>query len=900
VRSGNGDHDVSDPAAGSGGASPPPHWAADVVTTDGGTVHVRPITPADADALVAFHGRLSPRTIHFRFFSPRPRLSPREVERFTTVDHDDRVALVAELGHELVAVARYDRLPATSSAEVAFVVGDAHQGRGLGTLLLEHLAAAARERGITRFFADTLPDNRRMIGVFRDAGWATSAKLEDGVVRIEFAIEPTSNATTAQQAREQRADARSVARLLEPASIAVIGASRHPGTTGHELLRNLVEGGFTGALHAVHPVADHVAGVGAVPTIEEVPGEVDLAVLVVPAAAVREVVLACARKRVRGLLVVSAGFAETGRAGAAEEREVVALARRHGMRLIGPNTMGVVNTDPSVSLHAVVAGAPVLEGRVGFLSQSGALGIAILEWATRLGLGVSSFVSVGNKADVSGNDLLQWWEADERTDVVLLYLESFGNPRKFARVARRVGRTKPVVAVKSRRPSLGDDAAVDALFRQTGIIRVDTLEQLFETGLVLARMPLPAGRRVAVLAAAGGPGLLAADACEAAGLQVPGLGDATRAVLRALLPEGSTVGNPVQLVAWSTVDDYVAALRTLVAAGEVDAVIVIFTPPVRDHVHELVEAVADEVAASGKPVLANLLTADGDLVQVGPLPTFRSPEAAAFSLARAATYAEWRRVPVGRLPELSGIDVVAARLLVDAALAEGPEGVWLPIDDAVALLSYVGIGVTATEVVLDADEAVAEADRVGWPVALRPAGGATAPGRRRVWKDLGDPSQVRAAFAEVVAGAPPGGAGAPVAAVVQPMVAAGAELEVGVRPDTLFGNLIRLSVGGPSAELIADEAHRTTPLTDVDAADLVHSLRTVRMLFDGCEGRPADTAAVEDLLLRVGRLVEELPEVVELVLDPVVVTPAGATTAGVSVRLAAWRPGPELALRRLH
>ena len=874
--------------------APPPHWSADVVTTDGGTVHVRPILPADAEALVAFHARLSARTIHFRFFSPRPVLSPREIERFSTVDHDDRVALVAELGDRLVAVARYDRLPATSSAEVAFVVDDVHQGRGLGTLLLEHLAAAARERGITRFFADTLPENRRMIGVFRDAGWATSAKLEDGVVRIEFAIEPTTSATTAQHAREQRADARSIARLLEPESIAVIGASRRPGTPGHDLLRNLVEGGFTGPLHAVHPEAVEVAGVPAVPTVEDVPGEVDLAVVVVPADAVGEVVLACSRKSVRGLLIVSAGFAERGRAGAEAEREVVALARRNGMRVIGPNSMGMVNTDPAVALQGVVAGAPVLEGRVGFLSQSGALGVAILEWATQLGLGVSSFVSVGNKADVSGNDLLQWWEADDRTDVVLLYLESFGNPRKFARVARRVGRSKPVVAVKSRRPSLGDEAAVDALFRQTGVIRVDTLEQLFDTGLVLARAPLPRGRRVAVLAATGGPGLLAADACEAAGLQVLGLGDSTRTVLRAQLPDGSTFGNPVQLVASASASDYALALRILLAAPEVDAVLVIFTPPVRDQVAHVADATAADVAASGKPVLANLISADGDLVQAGRLPTFRSPEAAAFALARAAAYAEWREAPVGRLPDLAGVDVVAARMLVDAALAEEPLGAWLPVDDAVALLSYVGVAVASTAVVLDVEEAVAEADRTSYPVALRPAV-AAAGGRRQVWRDLGDQSQLRAAFPAVAAAGRD-----PSAVVVQPMVQGAVELEVEVRPDPLFGNLIRLAVGGPAADLIADEAHRTTPLTDVDAADLVRSLRTTPLLFDGHEGRPADVTAVEDLLLRVGRLVEELPEIVELVLDPVVVTSAGATAAGVRVRLAAWRPGPELAVRRLR
>ena len=886
---------------GAGGApawtEPPPHWAADVVTADGGTVHVRPITPADADALVAFHGRLSPRTIHFRFFSPRPRLSPREVERFTTVDHDDRVALVAELGDRLIAVARYDRLPATASAEVAFVVDDEHQGRGLGTLLLEHLAAAARERGITRFFADTLPDNRRMIGVFRDAGWATSAKLEDGVVRIEFAIEPTANATAAQHAREQRSDARSIARLLEPAAVVVIGAGREPGGAGHDLLRNLVDGGFTGALHAVHPEAGEVAGVPAVASVEDVPGEVDLAVVAVPAAAVRGVVEACARKRVRGLLVVSAGFAETGPAGAEQERAIVALARRHGMRVIGPNSLGVVNTDPDVSLQGVVAGVPVLEGRVGFLSQSGALGVAILEWASRMGLGVSSFVSVGNKSDVSGNDLLQWWEADERTDVVLLYLESFGNPRKFARVSRRVGRVKPVVAVKSRRRADTDERAVATLFRQTGIIRVDTLEQLFETGLVLSRCPLPRGRRVAVVAAAGGPGLLAADACEAAGLEVPGLGDATRATLVDLLPEGCVVGNPVQLVAWATVDDYAAALRTVLAAPEVDAVLVIFTPPVRRRAAELAQEVADEAVAVGKPVLANLLTADGDLAQVGRLPTFRSPEAAAFALAHAAGYAEWREAPAGRLPDLGGVDAVAARLLVDAALAEAPTGTWLPVDDAVALLSYVGIGVVETDVALDAEEAVARAGDLGYPVALRPATSVVRSGRG-VWRDLADADDVRRAFEAITAAR--SGDGTPSAAVVQPMVGGGVELEVGVLPDPTFGNLVRLAVGGPSAELIGDEAHRTTPLTDVDALDLIRSLRTAPLLFDGRGGRPTDVSALQDLLLRVGRLVEELPEVVELVLDPVVVTPSGATAAGVRVRLAQWRPGPELAVRRLR
>lgn len=819
----------------------PSHWEADVVLSDGGTVHVRPITPEDADRLVALHARLSARTIHFRFFSPRPRLSARDVERFTVVDHDDRVALVALLGHDMIGVARYDRLPGTDEAEAAFVIEDAHQGRGLGTILLEHLAAAARERGVHRFVADVLPDNRKMLGVFRDAGWATSSRFEDGVVRVELGIEPTETSLAAQQRREARSESRSIERLLAPRSIAVVGASTDPEAVGHQVLRNLLQGGFAGPVYPVHPTAPSVASVRAYASVLDVPDDIDLAVIVVPADAVLGVVADCASKRVRGLVVISSGFREAGPQGAEAERALVHLARGSGMRVIGPNSMGLVNTDPAVAMNATIAGSPPRPGRVAFSSQSGALGIALLEWASRVGIGVSSFVSIGNKADVSTNDLLQFWEDDASTDAVLLYVESFGNPRKFARVARRVARRKPVVAVRGGR-RLGADAHVDALFRQTGVVRVETLEQLFDVAAVLARAPLPAGRRVAVLSSTGGAGLLAADAAEGAGL---------------------TVGPLLDLPLAAGAEDYGAALDGLLRDDDVDAVLLVLTPPLRDRAEEVGASMADVAAAAGKPVVAALLAADGGVATVGPLPTVRTPEGAALALARAAGYAEWRRTPEGSVPAFDDVDTVAARLLVDAALAEGPRGVELGLEDAIELLDHFGIGVVPVATATTEDEAVAAADLVEGPVAVRAAFRALA----------GE------AAAVTVQAAPPGGV-----AVV-----------VGVQQDPSFGPLVSLAAGGPAADLLDDRASRITPLTDVDAASLTRALRiSPRLLATG------GTAGLEDLLLRVGRLVDDAPEISHLRLDPVVVTSSGAVVVGVEVRLAPWLPQPELALRRMR
>ncbi len=472
-------------------------WQADVVLSDGGTVRIRPIRPDDHDRILALYEQLSDDSLYLRFFSPVSAPTAGQLERLTEIDYDVHVAVVAELGEELVALARYDRDPDAASAEVAFTVRDDQQGRGLGMLLLEHLAAIAREHGITRFHASTLPTNRKMISVFRDAGFEVERSLAEGVIEVSFPIAPTEASIAAQDEREHHAEARSTARLLSPRSIAVIGAGRTPGTIGHEVFRNLILGGFNGPVYPVNARATAVASVRSYPSILEVPDAVDLAVITVPAADVPDVVRDCARKRVGGLVVITAGFAEVGGESAAAERDMAAFARHHGMRMVGPNCMGIVNTHPEVRMNATFAPFVPAPGRVGFSSQSGGLGIELLGRAADLGLGISTFLSIGNKADVSSNDLLQYWEDDPDTDVILLYLESFGNPVKFARLARRIGRKKPIIAVKSGRTTAGSrgasshtaalaspDTAVDALFRQVGVIRVDSLEDLFGTCLL--------------------------------------------------------------------------------------------------------------------------------------------------------------------------------------------------------------------------------------------------------------------------------------------------------------------------------------------------------------------------------------------------------------------------------
>ncbi len=870
----------------------PHHWEADVVLADGGTVHVRPIVPEDAERLRAFHSRLSPETIYNRFFTLVRTLSARDLERFTNVDHEDRVAVVALLRDDIVGVCRYERLAGTSDAEVAVVVEDAHQGRGLGVLLLEHVEAAARERGIQRFVADVLPSNQRMLDVFRSAGFEVTRSYADGYVELSFPISETPASIEVVRAREHRAEARSVARLLAPKAVAVIGASRERGTAGHEVFRSLMQHCFEGPVYPVNPSAPHVLSVRAYGDVRDVPDDIDLAIIAVPADVVPDVVRACAQKRVRGVVVVSGGFADAGPEGQQRLAELVHLARDGGLRLLGPNAMGVVNADPAVSLHATYATARPPFGRVGVFTQSGALAGTFLSEASRRTLGLSTFVAIGDRADLSGNDLLQYWQDDPGTDVVLMHLQGFGNPRKFARIARAVGHRKPVVALKSGRGAR--DVAVDALFASAGVVRVDTLAQLFEAGQLLALQPLPAGPRVGIVGTSTALAAMAIDACRGAGLEVPALPDEVQAALRALT--GTTMSdNPVDLGPLADPEHLRAALRLVSRSGAVDAVLALVTP----HTDEArLAGVLLEASLEGPvPLITSFLGAEGVPVALavpspealgrGSVPSYASPESAALALSRAVAYAQWRARPQGVVPDLPGLDLEAARALV---AAHPHDGEYLTDGAAAELLRAVGLRLWPTRRAESLEQALCAADEMGWPVVLKSADERW---RNRadvgaVQLDLSGPDELGAAWVRLQ-GLVGGGV-----ALVQPMAAPGVSTVVRMLADPAVGPLVQLRLGGVAADLLADPATRALPLTDLDAGRLVTSIRGASLL----EG--TDTAALQDVLLRVARLGEEVPAVAEVVLNPVLVGLAGVTLLHAGVRLLPPGADPERGPRRLR
>ncbi|MQA14372.1 MAG: GNAT family N-acetyltransferase [Pseudonocardiaceae bacterium] len=871
--------DVGEPPPGSGY---PPHWEADVVASDGGTAHLRPITPADADALQAFHSRLSERTRYLRFFGPYPTMPARDVERFTTVDHRDRVALVAVLGDDIIAVGRFDRLePGGTAAEVAFVAEDAHQGRGLGSILLEHLAAAGRERGLERFVAEVLAENRQMVRVFREAGYHVSRAFDEGVLHLEFAIDPTEESVAVARAREQAAEARSVHNVLHPGSVAVIGASADREKVGHAVLRNLLRGDFAGPVYPVNAERRSVRGVRAYPSVLDIPDEIDLAVIAVPAADVDEVFDQCLAKGVRALVVVTSGFAEADEQGATAERALVTQARTHGMRVVGPNALGVANTDPAVRLNATLAPQLPGPGRAGFFAQSGALGIAILAEAAERGLGLSTFVSAGNRADLSGNDLLQYWQSDPATDLVLLYLESFGNPRKFARLARRLARRKPVVAVKSGRHGTAlprglaatsvpiDEASVAALFEQSGVIRVDSVAQLFDTALLLAHQPLPPGHRVAVVGNSTALGVLAADTARSQGLLL--------------------ACDPFDVGVAATPDQFATAVRGALDRGDVDALVVVYVPPVALPGTAYARALREAVADSGIPVVSTFLAAEGVPAELavpgragfpgpGSVPSYPSPERAVLALARVVRYAQWRSRPVGEFVRPEGLRVEEATALIESWVGDEPAA--LSDEQATQLLGCYGIELVPFRRVAGVEQAVAAAEELGYPVALKATGERW---RHRsdlvgVRLDLADAGAVRLAHADlaVMAGE---------VVSVQRMAPKGISCEIGLQEDPSFGSLVSFGLAGMVSDLLGDRAYRAVPLSDTDAADLVQAPRAAPLLSGYRGTDPADLTALGDLVLRVAALAEDLPEVRSLTLEPVLAAPTGAAVAGARVRV---------------
>ena len=871
----------------------PTRWEADVVLRDGGTAHVRPIRPSDADLVAAFHSRQSEESRYLRFFAPMPRLSARDLERFTNVDHVDRVALVATVGEDIVGIARFDAAPvrpgAPRAAEVAFNISDAHQGRGLGSVLLEHLAAAARERGIRRFTADVLPQNAKMIGVFREAGFEVRQGYSDGVLEVSFDIDPTERSVDVMRAREQRAEARSVQALLTPSSVVVVGASRTPGSVGHRLLADVLDGGFTGAVHAVNADAEPgelLLGVPVLRSVRDLPDPVDLAVVAVPAAAVVPTVADCASHGVRGLVVVSSGFAETGPQGLAMQRELVRIARANGMRVVGPNSYGVLNTDPAVRLNASLYGQVPPAGRFGLFSQSGALAVTVLSSAQRRGLGLSTFVSAGNRADVSGNDLMQFWLDHEATAAVGLYLESVGNPRKFSRVARTLARKKPVVVVKSGasgfgvppghavRASRAPFEAVDSMLRQAGVIRVENVHQLFDVAQVAVHQPLPQGPRVAIVGNSDALGTLAADACVSWGLQV--------------------VHGPVNTHPEAGADVFTEALRAAFADPEVDAVVASWVPPTATVDAAVAAAVARTAAEGGKTCVTCFLgtrsvsaalagTPEGaDLPSV---PSFPTPEDAVRALASVVRYAEWLRKDRGHPVAPAGVDLARARTVVERALAERPEGGALGREARGALLEAVGVPLLARAEVASVTEAVEAAERFGYPVALKTVGEELS-GRqdlRGIRLGLAGPDALRGAVDEMRSVF--GDAARTLA--VQPMAPLGVPCLVRSTEDPLFGPVISFGVEGDPIDLMGDVAYRIPPLTDVDVADLVRSVKAAPKLFGHRGAPPLDADALEDVVARVAVLADALPEIAELRLSPVLVAERGVTVLDAVVRVAA-------------
>lgn len=864
----------------------PQHWAADVVLRDGGTAHLRPIRPDDAAALRRLHTRLSDRTIYFRFFSLYRELSDRDVQRFTVVDHVDRVALVATVGAELIGVVRYERVE-PDEAEVAFNIEDAHQGRGLGSVFLEHIAAAARERGVARFVADVLPDNRAMLRVFQDAGYVVRHELADGVVRLEFGLEPTENSLAVTFDREHRSESESVRRLLHPRSVAVVGAGRSASSVGHTVVRHVVEGRFTGAVHAVNPHAEEVAGVRCYASLSDVPGEVDLVVVAVPAAEVDAVVVQAGAKQARGLVVMSSGFAETGERGGQERQQtLVRAARGAGMRVVGPSSFGLLVTDPAVSLNASLSPSLPTRGRLGFFSQSGALGVALLENVVRRGLGISSFVSAGNRVDVSGNDLMQFWEDDDDTDVVMLYLESIGNPRKFSRVARRLARRKPVIVVKAgrarSRPPHGHlvrattapAAAVDALFTRAGVMRVDTIHAMFDAGALVAHQPLPAGGRVAVVGNSDALAALAVDACHEAGLVV--------------------AGEPGRLEPAATADDFAAALDDVFARDDVDSVVALFIPPIATPDEQVAGVLARAAAGSDKTVVSTFLGMRGVPQALrapdgsGSVPSFPTPEDAVRALAVATRYAEWRRAPTGRAVQPSGLDVRSARELVAEELAAetGPGPARDLAEGALRrLLACYGIAAWPSVPAPTLAEAVTAAHDLGYPVALK-----TVAAHLQHRSDLGgvrlnvdDEAEMRGAYTAMADRLGPGSA---VHFVVQRMAPTGVACVLRSVEDPLFGPIVSFGLGGVATELLDDWSHGVPPLTDVDLRELVRSVRAAPLLFGHRGSAPVAVEPLEDLLARVARLADDLPEVAALELNPVLVGASGLAVLGARAALA--------------
>ncbi len=883
----------------------------DIALRDGATVRVRPMGAEDEEGLRALFDDLSADSRWLRFFSGGADMR-RAASSSAGLEPERGRGLVVVAGPEerVVAHASYIRESA-GRAEVAFEVADDWHGQGIATVLLAHLAELAVIDGIGTFTAVVLPDNHRMVRVFRDSGFAVDVRPAPGELHVEMPAALGDAARVRFEDRERIAGAAAAAHVLRPASVAVIGVSRKPGSIGAAVLGNLRSAGYRGRLAVVHPRGGTFGDLTAHRSIADVPEPVELAVVAVKAEAVTEVARECGAAGVRALVVLSAGFAEVGATGVQRQAELLAVCRAAGMRLVGPNCLGVLNTAADVGLNASFAPVAPTSGHVAFASQSGAFGIAAIAEAARRGLGLSSFVSTGNKADISGNDLLQHWEDDPGTDVIGLYLESFGNPRRFGRIARRVGATKPVIAVKSGRSAAGaraaashtaalvavSDATVDALFRHAGVIRAGTVGELFDVAALLSGQPLPGGDRIGVVTNAGGPGISCADACAAAGLRVDPVGEHTRSRLAAHLPREATVTNPVDMIATAGADEYRRALEVLAEDPAIDALVAIFIPPLvtaAQDVAEAMRAAARTTRAAGKPLVAVWMAQD-DASRVllaggeGGVPAFATPEEAVRALAHTVDYARWRQAATETPPVLAGVDSDAASAAIAAALADG--GGWMPPNRVEELLNSYGVPQVAARVAATPAAVADWAKEIGGPVAIKAIAlglvhKSDVGGVRLGVVGAADAAQAANEIAAAVSAAGHVLAGF----VVQAMAAEGVEMLVGVAGDPDFGPVVACAAGGVAVELLGDVQIRLAPLTRRDAGEMVRSLKTFPLL-DGYRGAPpTDVPALEDLLLRVSALAAAHPEIAELDCNPVLVGPEAATVVDARVRIEAPAP----------
>ncbi len=887
--------------------------AGHTILSDGTTALLRIAQPGDADELQRFVERLSPAATRHRFFSETA--PPAEVIRTLCDSSQPQRSLT------LLALRRQDdtlSIIASGSyharnpheAEVAMAVDDRLHGHGLGTILLERLALLAIRHGFTKLWAITHADNLAMREVFATSGFTMEEHLDGGDMEVELSLTPTDESVRQSEWRERVATTASLRPLFHPRTVAVIGASRSPQSIGYRLLDALHSNGFRGRCYAVNPHASTIAGVDTFPSLHALPEPADLAVIAVPKDAVLSVVDDCAATGVRALVVITAGFAEVGEEGRRLQAQLLDKVRQHGMRMVGPNCFGILNTDPSVQLNATFTSTFPLAGSIAMSSQSGALGLALLAASRRLQLGLSTFVSVGNKADVSVNDLLQYWESDAATTVILLYVESFGNPRRFAHIARRVSRNKPIVALKAGRTSSGkraagshtaalaaNDVAVEALFQQTGILRADTLEDMFALAAALSEQPLPKGTRVGILTNAGGPAILCADACEAAGLEVPELSQATITRLSPFLPASASLRNPVDLIASAGPEQYHEAIHTLLTSDDIDALIILYIAVTSTDVDPIAEGITRGIAAARaaqpikKPVYVGwMVESDRERRLSLPgetIPTFGLPELPARVLGTIARYVQWRDRPLGMVPDFDDLDLPAVQTICRDVLATRGGG-WLTVTETRAVLSAMAITLPPGGVATSAEEAAALAAQIGFPVAVKLASHTLVHKTEigGVHLNLTSKAEVRHAYEEIAARlSQEQQTDAMEGVLVQPMVKGGVEMMAGMVQDPSFGPLIGFGLGGIHVEILGDVRFRITPLTELDAADLIRSIKGYRLL-QGYRGHPpADVDAIQDLLLRLSRLVEEVPEIVELDLNPIFALPPGQGYSIVDARI---------------